>query len=256
MTRYSHLRRLTTVGGLIAAGVIALSAVPSGATVVCPSGVKPPSPYCTNVQPTATTLPATKIKAKSAQLNGTAGPNVQGGDITSYVFQYGTTTSYGSQMPMPPGTIGSCPSGITPPSPYCNVPKTQPVSANIQSLTPCTNYHFRVVASNTDGSFNGADQTFTTTFANPLKNVKSPAKVKAGKKFKVKFTLKYDAKTVKIFIKKKNGTIVQTIIYGSPRAGNYTKTVKAPKKKGNYKVEVVAKLTCGSQSVSNSLKVH
>ena len=95
MTRYSHLRRLASVGGLIAAGVIALSAVPSGATIVCPSGIKPPSSYCTNVPPTATTLPATKIKGTSAQLNGSAGPNVQGGDITSYFFQYGTTMSYG-----------------------------------------------------------------------------------------------------------------------------------------------------------------
>ena len=254
MTRYSHLRRLASVGGLIAAGVIALSAVPSGATIVCPSGIKPPSSYCTNVPPTATTLPATKIKGTSAQLNGSAGPNVQGGDITSYFFQYGTTMSYGKQTPT--GTIGTCPSGITPPSPYCNVPKTQIVTANVSNLIPCTNYHFRVVATNPDGSLNGGDLKFTTTFANPLKNVKSPSKVKAGKKFKVKFTLKYNAKTVKIFIKKKNGTIVQTIIYQSLRAGNYTKTVKAPKKTGDYKVEVFAKLSCGSQSVTNSLKVH
>jgi hypothetical protein len=254
MTRYSHLRRLASVGGLITAGVIALSAVPSGATIVCPSGIKPPSPYCTNVPPTATTLPATKIKGTSAQLNGSVGPNVQGGDITSYFFQYGTTTSYGSQTPT--GTVGTCPSGISPPSPYCNVPKTQGVTANVSNLIPCTNYHFRVVATNPDGSLNGGDLNFTTTFANPPTNVKSPAKVKAGKKFQVKFTLKYNAKTVKIFIKKKNGTIVQTIIYGSLRAGKYTKTVKAPKKKGDYKVEVFAKLSCGSQSVTNSLKVH
>src|SRR5690349_12825478 len=105
MTRYSHLRRLAIVGSLILAGVLGLAAVPSGATVVCPSGVTPPSPYCTNVPPTATTLPATKIKGTSAQLNGSAGPNVQGGDITQYFFQYGTDTNYGSQTPT--GTIGS-----------------------------------------------------------------------------------------------------------------------------------------------------
>jgi hypothetical protein len=253
MTRYSHLRRLAATWGLIVAGVLGLSAVPSGATVVCPSGITPPSPYCTNVPPTATTLPATKIKGTSAQLNGSAGPNVQGGDITQYFFQYGTTTNYGSQTPT--GTIGSCPAGITPPSPYCNVPKTQLVSANISNLTPCTNYHFRLVATNPDGTFNGADQSFKTTFSKPLKGVKSPKKVKAGHKFKVQFTLKFDAK-VKIFIKKKNGTIVQANNYGLLRAGKHKRTLLAPKKKGDYKVEVFAKLSCGSQSVFKPLKVH
>jgi hypothetical protein len=236
------------------AGVLGLAAVPSGATIVCPSGVTPPSPYCTNVPPTATTLPATKITGTSAQLNGSAGPNVQGGDITQYFFQYGTTTGYGSQTPT--GTIGSCPAGINPPSPYCNVPKTQLVSANISNLTPCTNYHFRVVATNPDGSFNGADQAFTTTFANPLKDVKSPKKVKAGHKFKVQFTLLFDATSVKIFIKKKDGTIVQANNYGPLRAGKHKRTLLAPKNKGDYKVEVFAKLSCGSQSVTKPLKVH
>jgi hypothetical protein len=254
MTRYLHLKWLAPFAGLAAAGVFAVSAAPSGATIVCPSGIKPPSAYCTNVPPTATTLPATKIKGTSAQLNGSAGPNVQGGDITQYFFQYGLTTAYGSQTTT--GTIGSCPSGISPPSPYCNVPKTQLVSANISSLTPCTAYHFRVVAQNPDGSLNGADQSFATAFAKPLTNVKSPAKVNARQKFAVKFTLKYAAKTVKIFIKKKNGAVVTTYVYGSLRAGKYTKKIKAPKKTGDYQVEVFAKLSCGQQSVTKKLKVR
>jgi hypothetical protein len=255
MARYSYLRRPAAVGGIIVAGVMALSAVPSGATLVCPSGIKPPSPYCTNTPPTATTLPATKITGTSAQLNGSAGPNVQGGDITQYFFQYGTTTTYGSQTPT--GTIGSCPSGITSPSPYCNVPATQLVSASVSNLTPCTDYHFRLVATNPDGSLNGADQAFTTTFANPLTKVKTPKKVKAGKKFKVQFTLKYDATSVKIFIKKKkNSHIVETKDYGGLNAGKYKKTLVAPTKKGDYKIEVFAKLSCGQQSVTNPLKVH
>jgi hypothetical protein len=254
MTRYLHLRWLAPLGGLVAAGVVALSVAPAGATIVCPSGIKPPSPYCTNVQPTATTLPASKIKGTNAQLNGSAGPNVQGGDITQYFFQYGRTSSYGLQTPT--GTIGSCPSGISPPSPYCNVPRTQLVSAKVSSLTPCTSYHFRVVAQNPDGSFNGADQAFATAFAKPLTNVKSPAKVNARQKFAVQFTLKYAAKTVKIFIKKKNGTVVTTYVYGSLRAGKYTKKIKAPKKQGAYQVEVLAKLSCGQQSVTKKLKVR
>jgi DNA-binding beta-propeller fold protein YncE len=38
----------------------------------------------------------------------------------------------------------------------------QPVSVLIESLQPATTYHFRVLASNTDGSVEGPDQTFTT----------------------------------------------------------------------------------------------
>jgi hypothetical protein len=253
MTRYSHLRWLAPAGGLVAAGVIALSAVPTGATIVCPQGVKPPSPYCTNVPPTATTGKATNVKATSATLNGVAGPNVTGGDITQYFFRYGKTKSYGSQTRT--GTIGSCPSGVTPPSPYCNVPKTQKVSASISKLLPCTTYHFQLFASNPDGSAQGGDKTFTTKFAKPLKKVKAPNKVKAGKKFQVQFTLSADAK-VKIVIKKKKGGVVVTNNYGTLRPGKYSKKITAPHKKGNYVLEVSAKQSCGSQTVTSPLKVN
>jgi hypothetical protein len=253
MTRYSHLKWLAPAGGLVAAGVIALSAVPTGATIVCPQGVKPPSPYCTNVPPTATTGTATNVKATSATLNGVAGPNVTGGDITQYFFQYGKTKSYGSKTPT--GTIGSCPSGVTPPSPYCNVPQTQNVSANISKLASCTTYHFQLVATNPDGAANGGDRTFTTKFAHPLKKVKAPNKVKAGHKFQVQFTLNADAK-VKIVIKKKKGGAVVTHNYGTLRAGKHSKKITAPRRKGNYKLEVIAKQSCGSQTVTSPLKVN
>ena len=262
MTRYSQLRRLALLAGLVAAGVLGLSAVPSGATVICPPGITPPSKYCSNVPPpvgsvvppTATTLPATRITGTGAQLNGIAGPNVQGGLITQYFFQYGTKTSYGKQTPT--RTIGTCPPGISSPNAACNVPKTQLVSADISKLTPCTTYHFRVVATNPNGAFNGADQDFKTTFANPLTNVTSPSKVKANKKFTVKFELKYDAKSAKIFIKNKHGSVVKTSDYGSEPKGKHSKSIVAPKNKGDYKVEVFAKLGCGQQEVTKNLKVQ
>jgi len=97
MARYAHLGWLAGLGGLLVAGVLALSAAPTHATIVCPTGIKPPSPYCTNVPPTATTGTASKVKGKSATLNGVAGPNVTGGDITQYYFEYGKTTGYGSR---------------------------------------------------------------------------------------------------------------------------------------------------------------
>jgi hypothetical protein len=253
MTRYLHLRWLAPVGGLVAAGVIALSAAPGGATIVCPKGVKPPSPYCTDVPPTATTGNATRVKTTSATLNGVAGPNVSGGDITQYFFEYGTTTAYGSQTP--PGTIGSCPSGITPPSPYCNVPKTKKVSANVSNLAPCTTYHYQLVATNADGTAMGGDRTFTTKFSHPLKKVKAPHKVRARRRFQVQFTLTDDAR-VTIAIRAKKGHFVAVQNYGTLGPGRHTKTLTAPRRRGNYTLEVTARQSCGSQTVKGPLKVQ
>jgi hypothetical protein len=255
MTRYSHLKWMAPVAALATAVVIAISAAPTGATLVCPKGVKPPSSYCTNVPPTATTGKATKVKATSATLNGVAGPDVAGGDITRYFFQYGKTKAYGSQKPRPPGTIGSCPSGITTPSPYCNVPKTKSVSAKISKLASCTTYHFRLVATNADGTTNGGDKKFTTKFAHPLKKVKAPNKVKARHKFQVQFTLTDQAK-VKIVIKHKKGGVVVSHNYGTLRSGKHTKTLTAPRARGKYILEVIAKQSCGSQTVTGPLTVH
>lgn len=238
----------------MAVGASALLAGPGSATIVCPSGVTPPSPYCTNVPPTATTTSATNVQATKATLNGVAGPNVSGGDITQYFFQYGRTTAYGSQTPT--GTIGSCPAGINPPSPYCNVPKTQPVSANISNLTPCTRYHFQLVATNPDGTAKGGDQSFRTGFTPPIKSVSAPGKVKAGKKFKVKFNLRFNVQSVTIQIRKQNGQVVTSIRISPVSAGHHSVTIRAPKKKGNYILVVRAKMSCGKQTVSQRLKVH
>ena len=246
MTRYSHLRWLPALGGLLAAGVLVLSAAPSSATIVCPTGIKPPSPYCTNVPPTATTGKATEVRGTSATLNGVAGPNVSGGDITQYYFEYGRTTSYGTQTPV--GTIGSCPAGISPPSPYCNVPKTESVSAGLSNLTPCTRYHFQLLASNPDksGLVTGGDQAFTTAFSPPISFLSAPHRVRAGKRFTVKFTLRYKAK-VKIEIVRRRGGTVATFNYGTLPAGRHKQTIRAPRRRGNYTLVVIAKLSCGQQ---------
>jgi hypothetical protein len=247
MTRYSHLMWLAGLGGLLVAGVLALSAVPSHATIVCPNGIKPPSPYCTNVPPTATTGNPTKVKGTSATLNGVAGPNVAGGDITQYYFEYGRTAQYGFQTP--PGTIGSCPAGISPPSPYCNVPKTQPVSAAISNLTPCTAYHFQLVASNPDGTALGGDVRFNTSFAPPIGVFAAPTRVRAGRRFNVRFSLRYAAK-VKIQIARRFGGPVVTYSYGTLRPGRYARTIRAPRRGGNYTLSLIAKVSCGQQRVS------
>jgi hypothetical protein len=238
----------------LAAGAIALSAAPAGATEVCSGGHTPPSPYCTNVPPVATTGGATHVSGTTATLNGVAGPNVSGGDPTDWFFEYGKTTGYGSRTPTQ--TIGFCPSGTTPPSPYCTTPATTPVSAGISKLKPCTTYHFRLVASNPDGTTKGADNTFKTKFAAPIKSVSAPASVKAGKQFKVKFALRFAAVSVTVLIETKKGKAVASNRLSPAPAGKHTVMITAPPTTGNYTLVVRAKLSCGTQTVRQPLKVH
>ena len=84
----------------------------------------------------------------TATLNGIVNPD---GTSTSYHFEYGTTTSYGSTTPVQ--TAGS---GMV----------DVPVQATISGLTASTTYHYRLVGVPEGGAaVNGADATFTTTAA-------------------------------------------------------------------------------------------
>ncbi len=253
MTRYSRLRQLVFLGGLVAAGASALLAAPGSATIVCPKGTTPPSPYCTNVPPIAITGNASHVRATSARLNGVAGPNVRGGDITRYFFEYGTTIAYGSQTH--PGTIGSCPYGITPPSPYCRVPKKRRVSADVWKLTPCTTYHFQLVAHNPDGLADGGDNAFTTRFAPPLADMFAPGDVRAGNSFSLELKLRYDTESVTALVARTHHDTVESIDFGPLSAGRHSETITAPGKKGNYVLAVLAKLSCGEQSAEQRLRV-
>jgi len=93
--------------------------------------------------PIITTNPAAFIASFSATLKGSLNPD---GLSTTFHFQYGTTTSYGLT------TAPETQTGDT----------SRPVSANINSLTASTTYHFRIVASNADGTRMGSDKTFIT----------------------------------------------------------------------------------------------
>ncbi|MBA7596698.1 hypothetical protein ES703_03682 [subsurface metagenome] len=102
--------------------------------------------YSYTAPPTAITGTPTDVSSVSATLNGTVNPN---GSSTTYYFEYGITTNYGSQTPDPPGSVGSGTSNVS-------------VSAPVLELTPNTTYHFRLVASNIGGVDEGNDTTFTT----------------------------------------------------------------------------------------------
>lgn len=95
--------------------------------------------------PSATTLSATNIQLFSSNLNGAINPNYLS---TTVIFQYGTTTSYGS-------------SATATQSPVSGNVNTN-VSAPIAGLKEGTIYHYRIAATNTLGTTNSNDMTFTT----------------------------------------------------------------------------------------------
>lgn len=112
--------------------------------------------------PIATTGAASAITSTSATIFGSVDPGTEGyatQDTTSYYFQYGPTTSYGSQVPLSPGEVGEGEHAVQ-------------ETADLQGLEPGATYHYRIVAVNgpegaTQASF-GEDETFTTTAIPPL----------------------------------------------------------------------------------------
>jgi hypothetical protein len=128
--------RIAVVTALVACAPVALVVSSAGAPAAASAAAAPPS---------ATTGSSANVAQSSATVNGTVNPN---GSDTTYYFQYGTTTSYGSNSA--PASAGSGTSD-------------ESVSANLTGLASSTTYHYRLVAVSSAGTTNGADLTFTTT---------------------------------------------------------------------------------------------
>ncbi|MCP5054319.1 MAG: hypothetical protein GY940_44535, partial [bacterium] len=103
--------------------------------------------------PSATTDAATSVVFSGATLNGTVNAN---NASTTVTFEYGTTVAYGT-------TVTADQSPVTGSSGTA-------VSKAITGLSGNTTYHFRVVATNGNGTANGADMTFTTSALTPSAN--------------------------------------------------------------------------------------
>lgn len=95
---------------------------------------------------------------------------------TKYHFEYGTTTAYGTSVPVPDGDAGSAP-----------YPSTVSVQQTISGLAPNTTYHYRVIASNADGPATSADSQFTTTGPAPTVSDEAATEVAGG--FELKGTV-------------------------------------------------------------------
>jgi hypothetical protein len=109
--------------------------------------------------PILSTSAATGITTTAATLNGTADDNTATSTIS---FDYGTTTAYGTNVAATTGGTVTAGTGAT------------AAAVNISGLTCATTYHFRITGTNSFGTANSPDATFTTagcpqtiTFAQP-----------------------------------------------------------------------------------------
>jgi len=95
----------------------------------------------------AYTLAATDVRFNRATLNGIINPN---GIPTEVFFEYGTTTSYGSEVAYSQNP--------------CTGQDTITVSRNLTGLAPITTYHYRIKTINYQGTSFGQDMTFKTNY--------------------------------------------------------------------------------------------
>jgi DNA-binding beta-propeller fold protein YncE len=96
------------------------------------------------------TTGSAEVKKDAAKLEGVVNP--EGEAVTSCEFEYGTDGAFGHTAPCVPATVGSGSSPVA-------------VSAEVSGLAVATEYHYRLVAGNTNGLNKGADETFTTPVA-------------------------------------------------------------------------------------------
>ena len=90
------------------------------------------------------TFAAQNVSPTSAVLSGTVNAN---GAATTWYFDYGTTSGYGLKTATQTIAAGS---------------GAQPVSVTVSNLSPLTTYHYRLVASNANGTVKDGDMSFST----------------------------------------------------------------------------------------------
>jgi predicted lipoprotein with Yx(FWY)xxD motif len=123
--------RLGRAAGLLAgAALAALALLPGTAAAIS---------YPPSVSPAVRTAEGFELKGTVYDYGGT----------TTYHFEYGTTTAYGTSVPMPDADASG---GVF-----------TPVSQAITGLAANTTYHYRLVSTNSiEGTLASADATFST----------------------------------------------------------------------------------------------
>jgi predicted lipoprotein with Yx(FWY)xxD motif len=128
---HSRGRRVTGLLGVVAAvGAIASLPATAGAAIVY---------YPPTATPAVQTATGFELKGNVYDYGGT----------TTYHFEYGTSTAYGTSAPVPDA--------------QASTELSSSVSEQISGLMPGTTYHWRLVSTNSvEGTGFSADQTFTT----------------------------------------------------------------------------------------------
>jgi predicted lipoprotein with Yx(FWY)xxD motif len=131
---HSRGRRIAGLLGVVAViGAMASLPATSGAAIVY---------YPPTATPAVQTATGFELKGNVYNYGGT----------TTYHFEYGTTTAYGTTVPVPDAEAST------------NLSSS--VSEQISGLMPGTTYHWRLVSTNSvEGTGFSADQTFTTAGA-------------------------------------------------------------------------------------------
>ena len=220
-------------------------------------------------RPAVTTGAATSITTASAAIAGSINPNQR---ASSYHFEFGTTDSYGTATPTENVPAGKSAVGV---------------SGDLSGLAPATTYHYRLVATNGDGTSNGADQTFTTAELPPTGGGESggstapdtPAApsgdsavrdttapklrsaalkpLKLRKRALLRFSLSEAAKVTitiqSLKLKRRVGSITVSAIAGANRKTIARKIGKRRLNPGRYRMTLVAVDAAGNRSRSQTL---
>ncbi len=98
------------------------------------------------VPPALTTGGVSEVTQSTAKLSGTV--DTEGEHSSGYGFDLGIDANYSQAY-----LVGSAEAGLTGP---------QTITQTVEGLQPGTTYHYRLFATNTDGTTHSADATFTT----------------------------------------------------------------------------------------------
>lgn len=109
----------------------------------------PLAAHAATAAPRVTTGNVTNVRGSTGQLEGAVNPN---GHETTYLFQYGPTVAYGSSTPATAVGAGT-------------------VAVHVGKIVTglLVGYHYRIVATNVDGTTLGKDHTFVLTNSTRLR---------------------------------------------------------------------------------------
>jgi DNA-binding beta-propeller fold protein YncE len=132
------------VTGLTAGSTYHFRLVAANANDVSEPNAGEDATFQTPPTPSIEGMAAVNVAGTTADLNARINPN---GFDTTYRLEWGTSTAYGTIVPVPDADVGAGSSAV-------------PVATHLSGLSANTTYHWRVVARSENGTTASGDQTF------------------------------------------------------------------------------------------------